>query len=208
MISVELVPKPSFAFERRIDGPVCGVDEAGRGPLAGPVVAAAVLFHKPRAPKGINDSKLLVPEIREALFEAISASAAVGIGIASVEEIDEINILQATFLAMRRAVEALPSVPQHILIDGNQKPDLGCPATAIVKGDGLSLSIAAASIIAKVTRDRIMRDLDMPHPGYGFARHKGYGTPAHLLAIGRLGPSPVHRRSFSPFRQGVLSFDD
>ena len=205
--SGELVPKPSFAFERRIEGPVCGVDEAGRGPLAGPVVAAAVIFHKPRAPKGINDSKLLAPDIRENLFDAISATAAVGIGIASVEEIDEINILQATFLAMRRAVAALPSLPRHVLIDGNLTPDLGCPATAIVKGDGLSLSIAAASIIAKVTRDRIMRDLDLPHPGYGFAQHKGYGTPAHLDAIARLGPSPVHRRSFAPFRQGVLNLE-
>ena len=191
-----------------MEGPICGVDEAGRGPLAGPVVAAAVVFHKPRAPKGINDSKLLAPEVREALFDAINGTAAVGIGIASVGEIDEINILQATFLAMRRAVAALPSLPRHILVDGNLTPDLGCPATAIVKGDGISLSIAAASIIAKVTRDRIMRDLDLPHPGYGFAQHKGYGTPAHLDAIARLGPSPVHRRSFAPFRQGVLELAD
>lgn len=206
-ISGDEVPRPSFAFERRIEGPVCGVDEAGRGPLAGPVVAAAVIFPKPRAPKGINDSKLLAPEIREALFDAISGTAAVGIGMASVEEIDEINILQATFLAMRRAVAALPSLPRHILIDGNQTPDLGCPATAVVGGDGLSLSIAAASIIAKVTRDRIMCELEGPHPGYGFAQHKGYGTPAHLAAIARLGPSPVHRRSFAPVRQGVLPLE-
>lgn len=208
MVSGELVRKPSFAFERRIDGPVCGVDEAGRGPLAGPVVAAAVIFPSPRAPKGINDSKLLTAELREALFDEIMGSAAVGIGIATVEEIDEINILQATFLAMRRAVSALPEAPRHALIDGNQRPDLGCPATPIVKGDGLSLSIAAASIVAKVTRDRIMREIDPSHPGYGFARHKGYGTPAHLAAIARLGPSPVHRRSFAPFRQGVLNFGD
>lgn len=206
-MSGERVPKPSFAYERRMEGPVCGVDEAGRGPLAGPVVAAAVVFHKPRAPQGINDSKLVPAELREALYDAISASAAVGIGVASVEEIDRINILQATFLAMRRAVAALPSLPRHVLIDGNQAPDLGCPATAIVRGDGLSLSIAAASIIAKVTRDRIMRDLDLPHPGYGFARHKGYGTPAHLQAIARLGPCPMHRRSFAPFRQGVLPLE-
>jgi ribonuclease HII len=109
---------------------------------------------------------------------------------------------------MRRAVAALPSLPRHILIDGNLTPDLGCPATAIVKGDGISVSIAAASIIAKVTRDRIMRDLDLPHPGYGFAQHKGYGTAAHLAAIARLGPSPVHRRSFAPFRQSALDFGD
>jgi ribonuclease HII len=198
---------PSFDHERRLKGPVCGVDEAGRGPLAGPVVAAAVILDPDRTPPGINDSKQLTAEQREELFEALQQVAVIGIGEASVEEIDRINILQATFLAMRRAVAALGQAPRHALVDGNQQPKLGCRTTLLVGGDGLSLSIAAASIIAKVTRDRLMAALDARHPGYGFARHKGYATEAHLAAIAEFGPCPAHRLSFSPFRQGVLPLE-
>ncbi len=196
----------SIELKRR--GPVCGVDEAGRGPLAGPVVAAAVILDQTRVPIGIDDSKKLNAPVREALYDLIRANAHVGIGIATVEEIDSLNILWASMLAMRRAVEALPMTPRHALIDGNRCPaGLRCRATAVIGGDALSLSIAAASIIAKVARDRIMRDLDLAHPGYGFAGHKGYGTPAHLEALARLGPCLIHRRSFAPVRQGILPLE-
>lgn len=192
---------PHFRYEQQMGGRVAGVDEAGRGPLAGPVVAAAVIFTGGTAPPGIDDSKKLRPAAREALYGAIMASAEVGIGQASVAEIDRLNILQATFLAMRRALAALAPPPGHALIDGNRlPPDLPCPATTIVQGDSHSLSIAAASIIAKVTRDRLMLDLAAAHPGYGWERNMGYGTAAHLSGLARLGPTPQHRLSFAPVR--------
>jgi ribonuclease HII len=189
---------PDARHERSIGGRVAGIDEAGRGPWAGPVIAAAVVLDRGRAPEGLDDSKKLRPARREALFEALMACAAVGIGAASVAEIDRLNIRDATFLAMRRAIAALPAQPDHALVDGNALPGLDCPATALVGGDGLSLSIAAASIVAKVTRDRMMVELSASCPGYGFERHKGYGTEAHRAALMRLGPSAHHRRSFRP----------
>jgi ribonuclease HII len=193
---------PDFTLERSIAGPVAGVDEVGRGPLAGPVHAAAVILDPARLPPGIDDSKKMSETRREKAFDAIMASAiAVGIGVASVEEIDRINILAATMLAMRRAVERLTIRPVHALVDGNKVPALACPAEAIVKGDSKVLSIAAASIIAKVTRDRFMSDLDAACPGYGWARNKGYGTADHMAALARLGPSMHHRTSFAPIAQ-------
>ncbi|MFN4353221.1 ribonuclease HII [Parvibaculum sp.] len=199
---------PDYALETEAGAParlVCGVDEAGRGPLAGPVVAGAVLLDPANIPPGLNDSKKLDTARREALFAALQPVAEIGIGIASVEEIDRLNILQATMLAMTRAIAALPRAPQFALIDGNRAPkQLPCPARSIVRGDATSLSIAAASIAAKVTRDRLMLVLAQSHPGYGFERHMGYGTAAHLEAISRLGPTPAHRRSFAPIRN-ILS---
>lgn len=193
---------PDFTLERSIAGPVAGVDEVGRGPLAGPVHAAAVILDPGRLPPGLDDSKKMSETRREKAFDAIMSSAiAVGIGVASVEEIDRINILAATMLAMRRAVERLTIRPVHALVDGNKVPALACPAEAIVKGDSKVLSIAAASIIAKVTRDRFMSDLDAACPGYGWARNKGYGTADHMAALARLGPSMHHRTSFAPIAQ-------
>jgi len=193
---------PDFTLERSITGPVAGVDEVGRGPLAGPVYAAAVILDGKRLPAGLDDSKKMSEARREKAFDAIMASAlAVGIGVASVAEIDRINILAATMLAMRRAVDGLSIRPVHALVDGNRVPALPCPADAIVKGDGKVLSIAAASIIAKVTRDRVMCDLDLAFPGYGWARNKGYGTVDHMEALARLGPSVHHRTSFAPIAQ-------
>ncbi len=178
---------------------ICGVDEAGRGPWAGPVVAAAVVLDRGRIPPGLDDSKKLTPRRRAALFDAVRASAAVGVGIASVEEIDALNILRANDLAMLRAIGALQPAPGAALIDGNRvPPGLPCPARALVGGDRRSLSIAAASIIAKVTRDRIMEELAGAHPGYGWERNRGYGTPEHRAALIRLGVTPHHRRSFRP----------
>lgn len=177
---------------------VAGVDEAGRGPLAGPVSAAAVVLDPADVPDGIDDSKALTPARREALFAAIAARAVgIGIGFATAAEIDVLDIRQATFLAMRRASRALPVAPDHLMIDGRDlPPGLPCPASALVGGDALSLSIAAASIVAKVVRDRLMVRLDGLHPGYGFAVHKGYPTAAHRAALERHGPSPVHRLTF------------
>jgi ribonuclease HII len=194
---------PSYAFETKIlaqrDGPVAGVDEAGRGPLAGPVVAAAVIFEKKRVPKGLNDSKQMTAEARENAYVAIMARAVcVGIGEASVDEIDLINIRQATHLAMARAIRALAVAPTFALVDGNDAPALPCPCDTIIGGDARSVSIAAASIIAKVTRDRMMQALHEEHPGYGWFRNKGYGTGEHLEALTRLGPCLHHRRSFAP----------
>ncbi|NNF23668.1 MAG: ribonuclease HII [Rhodobacteraceae bacterium] len=177
---------------------VAGVDEAGRGPLAGPVVAAAVILDPNRIPGGLNDSKKLTAARREVLLELLPQVAEVSVGIASVAEIDEINILRAAHLAMQRAVTGLGR-PVHALIDGNMIPrGLHCPAEAIVKGDALSLSIAAASIVAKCTRDAIMVDLAQQHPGYGWEQNAAYPTPAHLQALRNLGPTPHHRRSFRP----------
>lgn len=183
--------------------PICGVDEAGRGPWAGPVVAAAAILDPGDFPAGLNDSKQLSAKRREALFEALAEGPAeIGVGVASVEEIDRANILQATYLAMRRAIEALPSAPALALIDGNRAPkDLACDCQAVIKGDGRSLSIAAASIIAKVTRDRIMTKLAETHPGYGWERNAGYGVKAHQEALKRLGVTPHHRRSFKPIHK-------
>ena len=191
---------PDFSFERQCYGPVCGVDEAGRGPLAGPVVAAAVILTPARIPEGLNDSKALSSKQRELLLNAIEKNAQIGIGIAEPEEIDRINILGATLAAMRRAVLALPLSPNTALIDGNKLPNLPCEAQAIVKGDSRSLSIAAASIVAKVTRDRLMVEADARYLGYGLAGHKGYPTKAHMEAVRDLGPSPIHRFSFKPVR--------
>lgn len=201
---------PDYALETEEGAParlVCGVDEAGRGPLAGPVVAAAVIVDISNCPQGLNDSKKLDATRREALLAELQAHAEIGVGVASVEEIDEINILQATMLAMTRAVAALPRAPHIALIDGNRCPKgLACASRAIVGGDGLVLSIAAASIAAKVTRDRMMAELALAHPGYGFERHMGYSTPEHFDALSRLGATPAHRRSFAPVRK-ILSPD-
>lgn len=189
---------PDFSEETQLGGRVAGIDEAGRGPLAGPVTAAAVILDPANIPDGLNDSKKLSAAKREVLFDQIHTTAMVGIGWASAAEIDQINIRQATFLAMRRAVDALPHTPDHALVDGNALPELPCPATALVKGDARSSSIAAASIIAKVARDRVMVALAQQHPGYGWERNSGYPTKPHLEALERHGVSPVHRRSFKP----------
>ncbi|WP_460508358.1 ribonuclease HII [Hydrogenophaga soli] len=182
-----------------VPGLLAGVDEAGRGPLAGPVVAAAVILddHNPIA--GLADSKKLTAARRDALFDEIRAKAlCCSVAQASVDEIDRLNILQATLLAMQRAVEGLRLKPHKVLVDGNRLPRLDVLAEAIVKGDDKVPAISAASILAKVTRDRMLLELDQAHPGYGFARHKGYGTAEHLEALAQLGATPHHRRSFAP----------
>lgn len=194
---------PHYRYEsqylKTAPGPVAGVDEAGRGPLAGPVVAAAVILEHGRIPKGLNDSKQLTAETREALFpEIMTRAIAVGVGEASVDEIDLVNIRQATHLAMARAVRALSVAAAFALVDGNDAPALPCPCDTLVDGDARSLSIAAASIIAKVTRDRLMDALHREHPHYGWITNKGYGTAEHLSALGRHGVTRHHRRSFSP----------
>lgn len=196
---------PTLALEFRLiessGGPVCGVDEAGRGPWAGPVSAGAVILNPDDLPAGIDDSKALTHARREALEIEIKARAlAWGVGFASVEEIDQLNILHATGLAMRRAVEALAIPPAAALVDGNYRFNLPCPIQTVVKGDSLSLSIAAASILAKTARDRLMVELDETYPGYGFAGHKGYNAPVHAAALQALGPCPAHRRSWAPIR--------
>ena len=176
---------------------ICGVDEAGRGPLAGPVCAAAVILPEHLQIPGLNDSKKLTDKKRRELFPVIQEQAiAYGIGLASESEIDEINILQATFLAMRRALEQLTVRPEIALIDGNRETDFGLPVKTVVKGDSLSANIAAASILAKVTRDNLMMELAQKYPEYGFEIHKGYGTKAHYEALRTYGPCPIHRRSF------------
>ncbi|MGE0743160.1 MAG: ribonuclease HII [Hyphomonadaceae bacterium] len=179
---------------------ICGIDEAGRGPWAGPVVAAAVILPAKGRPKGLADSKQLSAEAREDLAAAIRACAIVGVGLSHPEEIDSINILQATYLAMRRAFDDLSERPAAALIDGNQAPDLPCPIEMIIDGDAYVASISAASIIAKVERDRLMVDLCAQYPGYAFSKHKGYGTPEHQRALAELGPCAIHRRSFKPVR--------
>lgn len=189
-----------------IDVIICGVDEAGRGPLAGPVYAAAVILGSRVAIDGLADSKVLSARTREALRLRIEATAtAWAVASASVEEIDTINILQASLLAMRRAVERLGCVPGRVLVDGLHCPPLGCPSQAVVGGDATVAEISAASILAKTARDRHMLELDALHPEYGFARNKGYSTKVHLDALRRIGPSPVHRRSFAPVRDAVYS---
>lgn len=196
---------PDFAHEDRHDGPVAGVDEAGRGPLAGPVVAAAVILDRQAVPDGLNDSKQLLPARRAVLDMEIRRSAiCFGIGLCSVEEIDTLNILWATMLAMRRAVEAMTRECAYILVDGNRCPEWRWASTAVVEGDAKCLSIAAASILAKEERDRMMVRAARDHPHYGWERNKGYGTPEHLEALRLHGPTPLHRRSFAPVAQLVL----
>lgn len=194
---------PDFSFEAALHARgaavVAGVDEVGRGPLAGPVMAAAVILDPTAIPPGLNDSKKLTARVRQILSDAIQASARVGIGEASVEEIDHINILRASHLAMCRAIAALDVTPDHVLVDGNLIPrDLALPATALIKGDGRSMSIAAASIVAKIRRDRLMWDLAQHYPGYGWETNMGYPSKSHILALQNLGVTPHHRRSFRP----------
>jgi len=194
---------PHYIFESRVlktmAGHVGGVDEAGRGPLAGPVIAAAVIFERKRIPKGLNDSKQMTPEDREeAYLKVMDAALAVGVGEASVDEIDLVNIRQATHLAMARAVRMLSLAPMFALVDGNDPPALPCPCDTIVDGDARSVSIAAASIIAKVTRDHMMIALHEEFPGYRWVTNKGYSTEEHLEALNRFGPCHHHRRSFAP----------
>ena len=188
---------------------ICGIDEAGRGPLAGPVVAAAVILDRKRRINGLNDSKQLTEARREVLAARIRERAvAWGIGVATVEEIDAFNIRQANFLAMRRAFDQLGAAPTHVLVDGNDPPPIPCKVTCIIGGDALETCISAASILAKTARDAMMVELCAQYPGYGFSQHKGYGVAAHIEALKRLGPSPAHRRSFRPVREALGIADD
>ena len=192
---------PSLSLEAQHPAPVCGVDEAGRGPWAGPVAAAAVILDADCIPAGVDDSKKLTAKARERLEIEIKASAlAWCVAFASVEEIAELNILHATGLAMHRAVAGLQVAAAHALVDGNYAFRLPCPVRTVVGGDALSLSIGAASILAKTARDRLMMELDLIHPGYGFAAHKGYNAPIHVEALRRLGPCAIHRRAWRPVR--------
>jgi len=191
---------PTLTLESLVRGPVCGVDEAGRGPWAGPVCAAAVILDPRCVPKGIDDSKRLSALQRERLEIEIKQSAVFAVAFASVEEIASLNILHATGLAMHRAVSALNPKPVHALVDGNYAFRLPCAVRTVVGGDALSLSIAAASILAKVARDRVMAEMDELHPGYGFGSHKGYGAPRHIEALRALGPCPIHRQAWAPVR--------
>lgn len=178
--------------------PIAGCDEVGRGPLAGPVVAAAVILDPKRIPKGIDDSKRLTRDKREELFEEICATATFALAVASPARIERDNILRASLWALGRAVAALPVVPQHVFVDGRDPIDAPCACEPVIGGDGLIQSIAAASIVAKVARDRLMCKLGAEHPGYGFEQHMGYAVPQHLEALRRLGPTPHHRRRFAP----------
>lgn len=198
-------PRPDLALETalsvRVGGLVCGVDEAGRGPWAGPVSAGAVILNPDDLPEGIDDSKALSEARRDALAVQIKARALTwGVGFASVEEIEALNILGATGLAMCRAIEAMALTPVAALVDGNYRFKLPCDVQTVVKGDSLSLSIGAASILAKTARDRLMIDLAAQYPDYGFERHKGYAAPAHIAALERHGPCPAHRPSWAPIR--------
>ncbi len=195
---------PCFRIEREFAEPLAGVDEAGCAPLAGPVVAAAVILDRKRFPRGIDDSKKLPEPKREALYARLQRVARIGVGIVSVEEIDQLNIYWARMLAMVRAVEALGIVPATVLVDGNRCPKWDHRSKAIVAGDAKCRSIAAASIIAKVTRDRIMVDHSRTHPGYGWERNRGYPTPEHIRALDQIGLTPLHRRSFAPVRERLL----
>jgi ribonuclease HII len=199
---------PDMMLEKACPGPVCGVDEAGRGPWAGPVSAAAVILDPGKVPKGLNDSKALSAKQREALEIEIKAQAvAYAVGFASVGEIAQLNILHATGLAMRRAVEALTVTPAYALVDGNYRFPLPCPVKTVVKGDALSCSIAAASILAKTARDRLMHELDGLYPGYGFAAHKGYHAAVHVEALRTLGPCPEHRMGWAPVRLALAGLE-
>lgn len=192
--------KPDYRIESEYDGIIVAIDEVGRGPWAGPVMTAAAILDPHNIPEGLDDSKRLPPARREALYAAIRATARVEIGIASVQEIEELNVLGATKLAMRRAYDALGVQAAIALIDGNQPPELPCPTRCIVGGDGLCVSIAAASIVAKVTRDRLMAELAKEYPGYGWETNAGYGTKEHQDGIARYGLTPHHRRNFAPIR--------
>jgi ribonuclease HII len=198
----EEVARPTFRRERlalkRGVWPVAGCDEAGRGPLAGPVVAAAVILNPDDVPRGLDDSKRLTAQRREILYERICARAQVAVAFAPPARIDRDNILRASLWALARAVAALPVKPRLVFVDGRDRIDAGCDCQAVIGGDGLVASIAAASIVAKVTRDRLMTCLGAAHPGYGFEQHKGYSVPEHFAALERLGPTIHHRRSFSP----------
>ena len=190
--------EPSYKFDQVYETPIIGVDEVGRGPLAGPVISAAIVLNKEKIPEGINDSKKLSKKKREVINEELISQHKFAIGIASVEEIDKINILQASLLAMKRAVLNLNIKPQTILVDGNKLPDLEYNMYPIIKGDSKSISIAAASIIAKVYRDKLMQDLSLQYPCYYWEKNSGYGTKQHLLALDNLGVTPIHRKSFAP----------
>jgi ribonuclease HII len=207
----EPVLRPSFRRERRALAkgiwPVAGCDEAGRGPLAGPVVAAAVVLDPKRVPRGLNDSKKLDAATREKLYARICATAEVAVAFGSTDRIDRDNILRASLWALARAVKALPVRPRLVFVDGNMKIDCGCDCEAVVSGDALVLSVAAASIVAKVTRDRLMTRLGLAHPGYGFERHMGYSVPEHFRALAALGPTIHHRKSFAPVAAKLASLD-
>jgi len=200
---------PDFTLEwaerARHGGQVAGIDEAGRGPWAGPVVAAAVILDEARVPDGLADSKKLSPEIREALFDEIRTTAVIGVAVVDVQTIDRLNILHASLLAMRNAFLKLPAPAQCALIDGNHAPELPCPARECIGGDDQSASIAAASIVAKVARDRLMTALHETFPDYGWCRNKGYGTDEHALALARHGVTAYHRRSFAPVAQALAA---
>ncbi len=199
---------PDLSYESNFNGAVAGIDEAGRGPWAGPVVAAAVILNTQTLPRelitGLDDSKKLTKLKRETLHALVPEHASIGIGIAEPAEIDSINILQATLSAMARALGELDLLPVHALVDGNHAPVLPCPVTCVVKGDSKSLSIAAASIVAKVERDRLMGELARAHPGYGWERNAGYGTAEHQAALQRLGVTQHHRQSFKPIQKILL----
>ncbi len=182
---------------------ICGIDEAGRGPLAGPVVAAAVILPRKGRPKGLDDSKQLTLEAREELAAKIRAVGIVAVGVASVEEIDTLNILRASHLAMQRAFHALSEMPVAAIVDGNMAPDLPCPVEWVIDGDVIVPIVSAASIIAKVERDRMMTELCTQYPGYAFSKHKGYSTPEHQDALARLGPCAIHRKSFKPVQDAL-----
>jgi len=193
-----MVESPTFGIEDEFSGIVAGVDEAGRGPWAGPVVAAAVILDRAATPDGLRDSKTLSEKRRRALAASLWQSARIGVGVASVDEIDSMNILRASLLAMARAVANLPIAPDIAIVDGHIKPKLTCPAYTVIKGDAKSMSIAAASIIAKTTRDRMMLELARDYPNYHWHSNKGYAAPAHRAALAEFGVTPHHRRTFSP----------
>lgn len=204
----EVLPGPDLAYERKAmrrgSRIVAGVDEAGRGPLAGPVVVAAVILNHRRMPAGLDDSKKLAPEFREELFEKLMVSATVSIAVAPPSVIARLNILWATMWAMRKAVLGLQVRPDHVLVDGNLVPkDLPCPGEAVIGGDGRSVSIAAASVIAKVTRDRMCQVMHCDEPDFGFSGHKGYSTPEHLAALSLYGPGRHHRMDFAPCAEAM-----
>ena len=190
--------EPSYKFDEAYESPIIGVDEVGRGPLAGPVISAAIILNKEIIPEGINDSKKLSKKKRIIINEQLILHHNYAIGVATVEEIDKINILQASLLSMKRAILGLKIVPKSILVDGNKLPDLEYKMYPIIKGDSKSASIAAASIIAKVYRDKLMEDLSIQYPGYYWEKNSGYGTKQHLLALNNLGVTPIHRKTFAP----------
>ena len=190
--------EPSYKFDEAYESPIIGVDEVGRGPLAGPVISAAIILNKEIIPEGINDSKKLSKKKRIIINEQLISHHSYAIGMATVEEIDKINILQASLLSMKRAILGLNIAPKSILVDGNKLPDLEYKMYPIVKGDSKSVSIAAASIIAKVYRDKLMEDLSVQYPGYYWEKNSGYGTKQHLLALNNLGVTPIHRKTFAP----------